>query len=78
LLKLLINQSHFFINNSNIFLASRAVFPQNKSSGVNRLHTSGREGLSKTEHFKSSVKCIHRVPAGLPSGIPGIDELIEG
>ena len=29
-------------------------------------------------HFNSSVSWIHLIPAGLPSGIPGIGELIEG
>jgi len=66
------------MSHSITFFASSAVFPQNSSSGLNPVHTAGREGRPNMAHFKSSVNCMHLTPAGLPKGIPGIDELIEG
>jgi hypothetical protein len=29
-------------------------------------------------HWLSASSCTHRTPAGLPCGIPGIGEVIEG
>jgi len=69
---------YFPISHSMVFCASSAVFPQINNSGLNPLHTAGRKGSSKIAHFKSSVNWIHLIPAGLPAGIPGIGELIEG
>lgn len=42
------------------------------------LHTAGRSGLPKSLHRLSSVNCTQRTPAGLPCGIPGIGDEIEG
>jgi hypothetical protein len=42
------------------------------------MQTAGLSGLLKIAHSNSSVRCIHLSPAGLPSGMPGIGELIEG
>ncbi len=63
---------------SKTVLASSTEFPQNNNSGLKPLHTSGRAGSVKIAHFRSSVNCTHLTPAGLPDGIPGIAELIEG
>ena len=63
---------------SKTILASSTELPQNNDSGLKPLHTWGRAGSVKTAHFRSSVNCTHRTPAGLPEGIPGIEELIEG
>ena len=74
----LFNIHHFSISHSIVFCASSAEFPQISMSALNPLHTAGRFGSLKMPHFKSCVKCIHLTPPGLPSGIPGIGELIEG
>jgi hypothetical protein len=41
-------------------------------------HTAGRSGRPKIAHRKSGINCTQGIPAGLPCGIPGIGELIEG
>ena len=41
-------------------------------------HTAGRSGRPKIAQRLSSVSCTQRTPAGLPCGIPGIGELIDG
>jgi hypothetical protein len=41
-------------------------------------HTAGRSGLPKILHRFASSSCAQRMPAGLPSGIPGIGEEIDG
>lgn len=68
----------YFKSHSNTSLASSALFLQNKYSALNPLHTAGRNGSKKIAHFSSAVKWIHLVPAGLPSGIPGIGEVMDG
>ena len=68
---------YFFMSHSATFWASSFVLPQNKMSALNPSQTSGREGSLKIAHRKSSVRCKHFNPAGLPFGIPGIGELIE-
>lgn len=42
------------------------------------MHTAGRRGESNILHRLSTVSWIHLIPAGFPSGIPGIGEEIEG
>jgi hypothetical protein len=59
-------------------MASSLVWPQTMESALKPAHTLGRDGELKIAHFKSSVKWIHLMPAGLPCGIPGIDEDIDG
>jgi len=46
--------------------------------GRNETHTPGRSGLPNSAQRPSGVSCTHGIPAGLPNGIPGIGELIEG
>jgi hypothetical protein len=47
-------------------------------SGFKRWHTSGRSDLPNNAHKFTSVNCIQRMPAGLPFGMPGIGEDIDG
>jgi hypothetical protein len=73
-----VRKHSYFNSHSNTSLASSALFLQNKYSALNPLQTAGRSGSKKIAHFSSAVKCIHLVPAGLPSGIPGIGEVMDG
>lgn len=41
-------------------------------------HTAGRSGLPNNAQRRSGSNCTHGIPAGLPPGIPGIGEEIEG
>jgi hypothetical protein len=41
-------------------------------------HTAGRSGWPKIAQRKSAESCTQRTPAGLPKGIPGIGDEIEG
>src|ERR1700712_6037459 len=59
-------------------IASCALAPQTSGSAVNLLHTAGRSALPKIWHSMSTDSCTQRCPAGLPSGIPGIGEEMEG
>lgn len=58
--------------------ASFGLLPQISASGLKPLQTFGRSGLLKMSQKKSSVRWIHLTKAGLPSGIPGMGELMEG
>jgi hypothetical protein len=40
--------------------------------------TFGRSGRPKIAQRLSSVSCTQRTPAGLPCGMPGMGELMEG
>jgi hypothetical protein len=46
--------------------------------GCNEAQNEGRSGRPKIAQRSSSVSCAQRIPAGLPSGMPGIGELMEG
>ncbi|CAE6921868.1 protein of unknown function [Pseudomonas marincola] len=59
-------------------MASSCVSPQTATSAEKAEQTFGRSGLPKIEHKLSGESCTQRTPAGLPCGMPGIGELIEG
>jgi hypothetical protein len=40
--------------------------------------TIGRSGRPKSAQRKSGISCTQGIPAGLPCGIPGMGEVIEG
>jgi hypothetical protein len=48
------------------------------SDGLSPTQTAGRSGLPNNRQRLSVVSCTQRTPAGLPLGIPGMGELIEG
>ena len=58
--------------------ASVIEFPQMAGSALNPQQTSGLSGLLKMAHSISLVRCRHDTPAGLPSGMPGMEEDMEG
>jgi len=52
--------------------------PHISIEGINCEHTAGRPGNPKILQRFASSSWIQRTPAGLPFGMPGIAELIEG
>ena len=65
-------------SSDSISIASSRHSPQIKVSALKPPQTAGRPGELKIPQRKSSVKWIHFTPAGFPSGIPGIDDEMEG
>lgn len=61
-----------------IVIASFRLFPQTSCSALKPAQTDGRSGEWNMAHPYLSVRWIHLTPAGLPFGIPGIGEEIEG
>jgi hypothetical protein len=49
-----------------------------ESVGRKLEQTAGRAGWPKIAQRMSGSNCTHGTPAGLPCGIPGIGEVIEG
>lgn len=58
--------------------ASSRLLPHISSIARRLAHTAGRSGLPKIAQRRSAVSWTHRTPAGLPFGIPGIGDEIEG
>jgi len=58
--------------------ASLALLPQTIFSALKPPHTFGLSGEPNRSHFKSLFKWIHLTPAGLPLGIPGMGEEMDG
>jgi hypothetical protein len=52
--------------------------PHISADGFSPPHTAGRSGDPKIRHRFASSSWTHRTPAGLPLGMPGIAELMEG
>jgi hypothetical protein len=59
-------------------IASPLFFPQAQSVALNPEQTRGLVGESKILHCSSSVKWMHLIFAGFPSGIPGSGDEIDG
>lgn len=59
-------------------IASSALVPHISGCGRRRTHTAGRSGLPYSAQRLSAVNWTQRTPAGLPCGIPGIGDEIEG
>lgn len=60
-----------------VIAASRSV-EHISGEGCRLPHTLGRKAEPKILHKLSSDSCTHLTFAGLPSGIPGIGDEIEG
>jgi hypothetical protein len=58
--------------------ASARVSPHISPDGCRLPHTDGRSGLPKILQRFWSSSCTQRTPAGLPFGMPGIGDEIEG
>ena len=48
------------------------------SVGRKLAHTAGRSGFPNNAQRKSASSCTQRTPAGLPCGMPGIGDEIDG
>lgn len=59
-------------------IASSFVWPHISKEGRNETQTAGRSGSPKTRQRPSLVSWTQRTPAGLPSGMPGMGEEIDG
>jgi len=59
-------------------MASSRFAPHISSFGRRLTQNAGRSGLPKSAQRKSGSNCTQRTPAGFPSGMPGIGEVIEG
>jgi hypothetical protein len=58
--------------------ASPREAPHIDGRGRRLAHTAGRSGRPKIRQRKASSSCTQGTPAGLPCGMPGIGELIDG
>ncbi len=59
-------------------MASSRLEPHIVRLGCSDAHTRGRRGSPKSWQRSLSSSWTQRTPAGLPWGIPGIGELMEG
>ena len=62
----------------NITMASSLLSLHTYFSGIKSLHTLGLVGSLNMAQLESLSSCIQGSPAGLPFGIPGIGDVIEG
>jgi hypothetical protein len=58
--------------------ASAALAPHMSGCGRRLVQTAGRSGRPNSIQRLLAVSWMQRTPAGLPFGIPGIDEEIDG
>ena len=58
--------------------ASAALSPHISRQGRSLPQTAGRSALPNTLQLLSSVNCRQRMPAGLPLGMPGIGDDMDG
>lgn len=61
-----------------IVMASSRELAHMSGFGRNEAQNVGRSGLPNSLHRIASSSCTQRIPAGLPCGMPGIGELIDG
>ena len=69
------------VANSNVFRNANACSrfsPHILCTGLKPKHTCGRSDFPKMRQLFSSLNCTHRTPAGLPSGMPGIGDEMDG
>ena len=59
-------------------IAAPALPPHISAEGLSCPHTAGRPGWPKMRQALVSSSWMQRTPAGLPPGMPGIGELIDG
>ena len=57
---------------------SSRLAPHISSFGRKLTQNAGRSGWPKIAQRMSGNNCTHGIPAGLPCGMPGIGEVIEG
>jgi hypothetical protein len=59
-------------------MASCRLAPHMSGPGFSVPQNAGRSGLPNSRQRNASSSCRHGTPAGLPCGMPGIGEVIEG
>jgi hypothetical protein len=59
-------------------MAAPASAPHISAEGMSWPQTAGRSGRPKIRHWLASPNCTQRTPAGLPCGMPGMAELMDG
>jgi hypothetical protein len=59
-------------------MASLRWWPHISAVGRSDKHTAGRSGWPNSRQRSASSSCTQRTPAGLPCGMPGMAELMEG
>ena len=65
-------------SNVSVCNASSREAPHIDISGRSDAQNAGRSGLPNNRHRYASSNCTHGIPAGLPCGMPGMGEVIEG
>jgi hypothetical protein len=65
-------------NRPNQAIACARDVPHISAEGCRPAQNAGRSGRPKILQRLAASSCTHRTPAGLPSGMPGIGEVIEG
>jgi hypothetical protein len=58
--------------------ASARLAPHMAGCGISEAQTPGRSGRPNSRQRSASSSCTQRTPAGLPAGMPGMGELIDG
>jgi hypothetical protein len=53
-------------------------FPHISIDGRNETQNAGRSGFPNNRQRRSASSCTQRTPAGLPCGMPGMGEVIDG
>ncbi len=59
-------------------MASVRDEPHMVSVGRKLTQTAGRSGFPNSAQRRSGSSCTHMTPAGLPRGMPGIGDVIDG
>ena len=67
-----------FSHSARIAMASSRHEPHISAEGLSEPHTFGRSGEPKILQRNSPSNWTHGTPAGLPFGMPGMDDDIDG
>ncbi len=59
-------------------IASCRLAPHMSGPGFSVAQNAGRSGRPNNRQRSASSSCTHGTPAGLPCGMPGMGEVIEG
>lgn len=59
-------------------IASLRLAPHISGPGRSEVQNAGRSGRPNRRHRRDWSSCTHGTPAGLPCGMPGIGEVIDG
>ena len=67
-----------FSSRSSQAIACSRLEPHISTDGLRLAHTAGLAGWPKMRQPLASSSCMQRTPAGLPPGMPGMAEVMEG